>query len=63
MPLDIQSIIKIIRMFHDKEQLTLSMSHEQIVNHSIYKQAVLEVLDTLKGIENGNIDIKELLRK
>ena len=57
---DIKRIIQIIEKIHLKEnRLHLSERRDYIANQYVHDATVKAVIDTLKGIENGNIRLDD----
>lgn len=53
---DLKRIIQVVTQLHLKTpRFKLTENRDTIANTAIYEQAVRDVLETLAGIENGNI--------
>ena len=57
---DIKNIIKAVERIHLREtNFKLEDNRDTIANRAVYNLAVRNIIDTLKGIDNGNIHLTE----
>lgn len=57
---DIKQIIKAVKKIHLREKkLGISEDRDYLANQYIHDQTVKEIIDTLEGIDNGNIHIDD----
>lgn len=63
MLIDYEALKKVIRKSCDKGHIKETMTHEQIVNNTIYNKAVQDVIDIIENINNGSLKVKELLKE
>ena len=57
---DYAAIIKLLESLKSKHELDLTMSHDEIVNRTIHDNAIDKVVKTLKALQDGTINLKDL---
>lgn len=57
--LDLVRIIEALERLHRPREIKIGMSNDEISQLALYNKALEDIIETLKGIENGNIVLEK----